>query len=453
MEQQEPTYIQTMINKYVKMLKVHPPEVVLQGISIDTQLPTSDPRVSRVQGYAQSLLSGSTEAIPDDITLLFTSKYDRMKDQGLSSERIAYEKYFDDLYGKNKTKAAEDPIHKIPRETPAIAGVSDMVVGDEDEHNARIESLSAVRAQELKAEATRLREIETQKFFEKHNVEEYSGDADSSGGNADNAPLTETDTATALDESFYMRVVKRDEAHVPEVKRSLEYEVSGIDGVNRSCTFREHLPSKIFSFLNVLSKDQCSSLRKLLDFNHDEEAAQHQLLVQAKANHKFLIRTNIRRTFIDLNVARLVWRSIKYYLPAELPDGRKLAGVRTKMNYYRYGPGQFFKTHIDGGYRFTNTGETAWFTFVIYLNDDFEGGSTRFCPLKEHNLPEQEFVPIEGAMLVFQQHGLKHCGVVIESGHKHILQGMVMYGPLRYNQLGLPIGADPEYFLTTNCDC
>eukprot|EP01124_Arcella_intermedia_P030075 TRINITY_DN649_c0_g1_i1.p1 TRINITY_DN649_c0_g1~~TRINITY_DN649_c0_g1_i1.p1 ORF type:complete len:452 (-),score=77.42 TRINITY_DN649_c0_g1_i1:33-1388(-) len=442
-------YVLSIIDKFVKMLKVgHPEGVVMQIMAVDARLSQEDARLVDVMNEVKARLAGATGPLPQHIIALFTSKYERMREKGLSNEKIAYEKYFDDYYGQKKAKSDAPVVYDIPRETTSIGGLNDTVVGDEDEANAHIQSLSSLRAQQFKAEAHHLREQEAQQYFEKHKVEEVSD------GLTDNAPLaTAVQGEGAQDEQFWLKVQKRDTATPPPVTRSLEYNAVGIDGIERTCTFREHLPAKIFSFQNILSKEQCFHLRKLLDFTPDEENAQNQLLSVAKASNKFLVRTNIRRTFIDLNVARLVWRNVKYYVPAELPDGRKLSGVRTKMNYYRYGPGQFFKTHIDGGFRFTESGDTAWFTFVIYLNDNFEGGSTRFCPLKEDNLPQEDFMPLEGSMLVFQQQDLKHCGVVVESGYKHILQGMVMYGPVRYNSLGHPFGAEPQLFHTTNCDC
>jgi len=113
----------------------------------------------------------------------------------------------------------------------------------------------------------------------------------------------------------------------------------------------------------------------------------------------------------------------------------------------------FFKTHLDGGHRFTESGDTSEYTFIIYLNDDFIGGTTRYCPLKEWGNNVREVKPVEGGMLIFRQADLKHCGVTLVKGYKHILQGMVMYGPLKYNQLGLPFGKVPQYFTTTTCDC
>jgi len=123
------------------------------------------------------------------------------------------------------------------------------------------------------------------------------------------------------------------------------------------------------------------------------------------------------------------------------------------MNYYRYSENQYFKTHLDGGYRFTASGDTSEYTFVIYLNDNFIGGTTRYCPQKEWNNQIRDVKPVQGGMLVFRQCDMKHCGVTLVKGYKHILQGMIMYGPLKYNKLGTPFGKPPQLFLTTSCDC
>jgi len=239
----------------------------------------------------------------------------------------------------------------------------------------------------------------------------------------------------------------------PEISEEKTFELENFSGKTTKCVSRVHVPGRIYTFLNIFSKPECEQLRSLLDFSPDEEKVQLQLIESAHAKKEYVIRTNIRRNFIDEQVARLVWRAVKTTLPLVLPDGRKLSGIRTKLNYYRYGPGQFFKTHIDGGFRFTASGETSEYTFVVYLNDDFEGGATRFCPLPEWKTEARDVVPVQGGMLVFRQHDTKHCGVAIQSGYKHILQGMVMYGPLRHNPLGQAFGKEPQIFYLTTCDC
>ena len=47
------------------------------------------------------------------------------------------------------------------------------------------------------------------------------------------------------------------------------------------------------------------------------------------------------------------------------------------LRIYKYALGQQFKMHRDGSY-IRNEKEKSFYTFMIYLNDDFEGGETEF---------------------------------------------------------------------------
>jgi len=237
----------------------------------------------------------------------------------------------------------------------------------------------------------------------------------------------------------------------PEIIKEEVINLVGIANVSRPCTIREHLPARMYTFLNVLTQAECGQLMSQLDFSAPEQKIQQGLVTTAVNSNQTLIRTSIRRNFIDEDIARVVWNAINSTLPAELPDGRKLSGIRSKMNYYRYEEGQYFKIHTDGGFTFSETGDTSEYTFVIYLNDDFTGGTTRYCYLPEWNNEIREVKPIQGGMSVFRQSDMKHCGVTLAKGFKHIIQGMVMYGPLKYNHFGKPIGKNPQLFNTTQC--
>jgi hypothetical protein len=85
---------------------------------------------------------------------------------------------------------------------------------------------------------------------------------------------------------------------------------------------------------------------------------QEKVVLQAKEAGFGIVRNNIRRTVVDEAIAKVVWSAVKNCgIPEQLQDGRKLIGVRTKMFFYKYSPGQFFSTHLDGGHRFRNTGK------------------------------------------------------------------------------------------------
>jgi hypothetical protein len=312
-----------------------------------------------------------------------------------------------------------------------------------DKAKETVVSQAQQHAKEIKKEATAIRET-----FSKSAVEPVTD-------NQDPAPIAVPKTEADNNNND----ITKKEFHAfvdiyypePEIIRENVINLVGVSNVPHPCTIREHLPARMYTFLNVLTPAECGQLMRNLDFSAPEEMIQQQLITTAVNSNQTLIRTSIRRNFIDEDISRVVWNAISSTLPAELPDGRKLSGIRSKMNYFRYGEGQYFKTHIDGGYTFSETGDTSEYTFVIYLNDDFTGGTTRYCYLPEWNNENREVKPIQGGMLVFRQCDMKHCGVTLAKGFKHIIQGMVMYGPLKYNEFGKPIGKNPELFHTTQC--
>src|SRR5262249_14165874 len=89
--------------------------------------------------------------------------------------------------------------------------------------------------------------------------------------------------------------------------------------------------------------------------------------------------------------------------------------------FYRYDPGQRFAAHTDGYFE-RDTGERSQFTFVVYLNQDFQGGTTNFY-LSRVPLVVQ---PRTGLALVFAHRQL-HEGTPVEAGRKYVLRTDVMY--------------------------
>lgn len=95
----------------------------------------------------------------------------------------------------------------------------------------------------------------------------------------------------------------------------------------------------------------------------------------------------------------------------------KAVGFNYRFRYYDYEPGQRFSEHFDIMFRFNDRVRT-FLTFIVYLNDDFEGGETRFGT---------EFIkPQIGSAIVFP-HELKHEGMQVTKGRKTILRNDVVY--------------------------
>ena len=93
-------------------------------------------------------------------------------------------------------------------------------------------------------------------------------------------------------------------------------------------------------------------------------------------------------------------------------------GLNEMLRFYKYSPGQRFKMHRDGSY-IRNETEFSYYTFMVYLNDDYEGGQTKF--------DSGEFVnPKKGTALIFE-HSLRHEGARLTQGSKYVLRSDIMY--------------------------
>jgi hypothetical protein len=132
------------------------------------------------------------------------------------------------------------------------------------------------------------------------------------------------------------------------------------------------------------------------------------------------VRDNARVISDDPELAAHLWGRAGPFLPAEW-FGWQPVGFNERWRYYRYDPGQKFDKHTDGYFERPN-GERSHFTFMIYLNDGFEGGSTDFY----HVRPPLKVVPERGTALVFA-HRQVHAGTPVWRGRKYVLRTDVMY--------------------------
>lgn len=132
------------------------------------------------------------------------------------------------------------------------------------------------------------------------------------------------------------------------------------------------------------------------------------------------IRNNERVMFDDTALAQRLFERMSGEVPARMFAEPLIAcGVNERFRGYRYDPGQQFRDHLDGRFA-RNESEVSLLTFMIYLNDDFTGGSTRFSDL------DIDVVPRCGTALLFQ-HALRHAGETVVRGRKYVLRSDVMY--------------------------
>ena len=129
---------------------------------------------------------------------------------------------------------------------------------------------------------------------------------------------------------------------------------------------------------------------------------------------------NNQRVMIDdpLRAAVLCERAWPW-IPKQLGFWRAI-GVNERLRLYRYDVGQQFEWHTDGAFERDN-GERSLVTYMIYLNDGFEGGNTAFSSVAV--FPER-------GMGLFFPHELRHKGEPVLRGRKYVLRTDVMYARL-----------------------
>lgn len=177
--------------------------------------------------------------------------------------------------------------------------------------------------------------------------------------------------------------------------------------------------NKLFLIHDFLSASECE---KFIAQSENEGYETASIDAGAGAIIRTDIRNNTRLISDDDALAATFFERAKPFLPANWL-GWDLIGFNERFRYYRYDVGQTFHTHFDGA--FSRSGvEQSHFTFLIYLNADFEGGHTNFYNDEGDLL--HSVAPKTGSALVFW-HPMLHEGATVNKGRKYVLRTDVMY--------------------------
>ncbi len=134
------------------------------------------------------------------------------------------------------------------------------------------------------------------------------------------------------------------------------------------------------------------------------------------------VRNNTRLMVEDDDLARSLFKRAEPFLPAQL-GAWKLLTFNERFRYYRYDVGETFRPHFDGSFK-RGEEERSQVTFMVYLNDGYQGGETVFYD--EQGNERARVAPERGAALVFHHHQL-HEGAPVTAGRKYVLRTDVMY--------------------------
>lgn len=173
------------------------------------------------------------------------------------------------------------------------------------------------------------------------------------------------------------------------------------------------LTDSIFTVEDFLTRQEC------LDYIVLSEKVGYELAKVNTARGSQVrtdIRNNNRAFYKSEELAQTLWEKAQPFAPAHLGNSQS-SGLNELFRFYRYQRGHQFKGHYDESY-IRNAEEASYFTFMVYLNDNFQGGDTTFRGLR--------IQPRQGMALLFL-HSLYHEGSEVTQGVKYVLRSDVMY--------------------------
>ncbi|KAF2799556.1 prolyl 4-hydroxylase [Melanomma pulvis-pyrius CBS 109.77] len=120
---------------------------------------------------------------------------------------------------------------------------------------------------------------------------------------------------------------------------------------------------------------------------------------------------------VDTSFSAKLWSRVAQFVPATV-DGKKVRGLNRRFRVYRYVPGAEYRAHIDGAwppsaisptdtYIYDGSPPTgkqsSLFTFLIYLNDEFDAGETTFFlpSAREGSMNAYSVKPVQGSVAMF----------------------------------------------------
>jgi prolyl 4-hydroxylase len=208
--------------------------------------------------------------------------------------------------------------------------------------------------------------------------------------------------------------------HVSDMLKEIPSDVAFVYNSDPSAITKEDLPVKgAFLLHNVLSQEECEQFIQMATAMGFEQSPLRDISVvnsnYANLTNRTLEVRNSERVLCDMTteICDELSRRIEPHLPAKVECrgfqwevvrvGEAPAGgcINKRWRFNRYIKGGYFRPHYDAGYKYSRECETL-FTFILYLNQGFEGGETKFFPRQSKPVC---VVPKIGTALVFFQTG------------------------------------------------
>lgn len=173
-------------------------------------------------------------------------------------------------------------------------------------------------------------------------------------------------------------------------------------------THYSKIPYEVFTIDNVFNEEELNNFKEYIKINSHN--------VRTFTNSDF-----INGKLIDPNISSVIYNKIMPYLPQKYIDSTNkewfYKGATNAVMFAKVESEKQFGIHTDTGYEYNDsTNSYSKYTLLIYLNDDYDGGTTTFYSNTFHKL--YNIIPKKGRILCFDI-DLFHSGNMVKNGTKY----------------------------------
>ena len=189
---------------------------------------------------------------------------------------------------------------------------------------------------------------------------------------------------------------------------------------------------------NLFTEDEC---KRVIDVTNE---IGYESLIGYDKNFRDNLRIRCKSTTIIPEMKRRISSFINSHLTLDnnvktLAKGNfhndlwKFAYLNPILRFCKYNPSNKFKRHYDSGFNPDPLTERTFKTCMVYLNEDYNGGKTRFY---YYNSEYKSFLKLKakaGMCLIFNQN-IPHDGEQVENGYKYMMRTDMIYKAVKLNR-------------------
>lgn len=181
-------------------------------------------------------------------------------------------------------------------------------------------------------------------------------------------------------------------------------------------TYGNKLPDNVFILRNLMSKSECNKII------HESEKYGY-----GETHYVKEYRGNLRLITMDETLSIVLFSRLMCFMPKTINKSWKLCGLNECFRMSKYHAGDQFMKHVDDFHKINNF-KQSFFTINIYLNDNYNGGHTRFY--NNNGKLVASIKAKQGDCLIFLQPllaNLQHDGEVVLDGIKYLMRSDIIY--------------------------